>query len=340
MFGRGCGGSLAAMQSPSNTGDTVSSKRNLAASVGRWSAGHRKTAIFGWLAFVVVAFMLGGNVGTNTLTQQQSGVGDSGRAAKIVDGAYPKAIHEAVLIQSTSLKTDAPQFRAAVADVTKRLQSTAGVTKISGPYAKTGGGRISPDGHSALVGFEIPGESTDPAADKAIDASVAATKAAHLANPAFNIEQFGDGSSDKALEKVFMSDLQKAEVTSLPLTMIILLIAFGTMLAAGIPLLLAITGVLATFGLIGPLSQIAPVEESIKNVVLLLGLAVGVDYSLFYLRRVREERAAGRSNQAAIEAAAATSGRAVLISGFTVMTAMAGMYLAGAPTFTAWATGR
>ena len=73
--------------------------------------------------------------------------------------------------------------------------------------------------------------------------------------------------------------------------------------------------------------------------VLLLGLAVGVDYSLFYLRRVREERAAGRSNEAAIEAAAATSGRAVLISGLTVMTAMAGMYLAGAPTFTAWATG-
>jgi uncharacterized membrane protein YdfJ with MMPL/SSD domain len=111
------------------------------------------------------------------------------------------------------------------------------------------------------------------------------------------------------------------------------------MLAAGIPVLLALTGVLATFGLIGPVSHISPVEESIQNVVLLIGLAVGVDYSLFYLRRVREERAAGKDKDAAIDAAAATSGRAVLVSGFTVMVAMGGMYLAGAPTFTAWATG-
>ena len=92
-------------------------------------------------------------------------------------------------------------------------------------------------------------------------------------------------------------------------------------------------------GLVGPLSQISPVEQSINHVILLIGLAVGVDYALFYLRRAREERAAGRSADAALEAAAATSGRAVLVSGITVMTAMAGMYLAGSPTFTSFATG-
>ena len=80
-------------------------------------------------------------------------------------------------------------------------------------------------------------------------------------------------------------------------------------------------------------------SDSISSVVLLIGLAVGVDYALFYVRRVREERAAGRDGQAAIEAAAATSGRAVLISGFTVVTAMAGMYLAGAADFSSYATG-
>src|SRR3712207_4052005 len=92
-------------------------------------------------------------------------------------------------------------------------------------------------------------------------------------------------------------------------------------------------------GLIGPLSQLSPVEETINHVILLIGLAVGVDYSLFYLKRVREERAAGRSNGAAIEAAAATSGHAVLISGLTVMIALAGMYLAGSPTFVSMASG-
>ena len=84
-----------------------------------------------------------------------------------------------------------------------------------------------------------------------------------------------------------------------------------------------------TIGLVGLVSQIAPVDEAISSVILLIGLAVGVDYSMFYLRREREERAAGRSPREALEIAAATSGRAVLISGLTVMIAMAGMYLAG-----------
>ena len=139
--------------------------------------------------------------------------------------------------------------------------------------------------------------------------------------------------------EIFNKDLGKATFGSLPITLILLVIAFGTLVAAGVPLLLAITGIVATMGLIGPLSQLSPVEDSIHHVILLIGLAVGVDYALFYLRRVREERAAGRDKEAAIEAAAATSGRAVLVSGFTVMIAMAGMYFAGAATFTSFATG-
>ena len=125
----------------------------------------------------------------------------------------------------------------------------------------------------------------------------------------------------------------------MPITLLILVLAFGALVAAGVPLLLAVTGVAATLGLVGPISHIAPVDQTISNVILLIGLAVGIDYSLFYLKRVREERAAGRVNGAAIEAAAATSGRAVLVSGVTVMIAMGGMYLGGSPTFSSLATG-
>ena len=155
----------------------------------------------------------------------------------------------------------------------------------------------------------------------------------------FRIEQFGDGSADKALTKAFEDDFRKAEFTSLPITLVILILAFGALLAAFVPLLLAITAVAAAIGLIGPISQIWPVDEAISSVVLLIGLAVGVDYSMFYLRREREERARGRSEEAALEAAAATSGRAVLVSGITVIAAMAGMYFGGAPTFMSFATG-
>ncbi len=151
--------------------------------------------------------------------------------------------------------------------------------------------------------------------------------------------EFGDASVEKQLGDSISDDFKQALVTSLPITLLILLIAFGALVAAGVPLLLALTAVLATIGLMGPISHIAPVDESINEVILLIGLAVGVDYSMFYLRREREERESGRSEEASLAAAAATSGRAVLISGLTVMVAMAGMYLAGAPTFTSFATG-
>ena len=120
---------------------------------------------------------------------------------------------------------------------------------------------------------------------------------------------------------------------SIPLTLIILVVAFGALVAAGIPLLLALTAVFATFGLAALPSHVIPLAQEAFAVVLLIGLAVGVDYSLFYLRREREERAAGRSPEAALEIAAATSGRSVLISGFTVMVAMAGLFLTGDATF-------
>ena len=153
------------------------------------------------------------------------------------------------------------------------------------------------------------------------------------------VGQFGDASADKAISKAFEEDFQKAEVLSLPITLIILIVAFGSLVAAGVPLLLGITAVAATIGLLAPISQLFPMDESVGSVVLLVGLAVGVDYSMFYLRRKMEERDAGRSPEQALEFAAATSGQAVLISGLTVMIAMAGMFFAGSIVFQSFAIG-
>ena len=316
----------------------MNNANNIAARAGRWSAQHRRKAIAGWLVFVVLAVAGGGAVGTNTLDYDRSGVGDSGAADRLVDDSFPDNEGESVLVQSRdgSMTARDPAFRAAVADVEQRLGATEHVQKVEGPYGSEGS--ISKDGRSALVSFEIAAEDDEQASDR-VDATLATTAAAQRANPELRVEQFGDASADKALSERFEDDFQKAEVTSLPLTLVILVIAFGALVAAGVPLLLAISAVAATIGLVGPISQISPVDESIASVILLIGLAVGVDYSLFYLRREREERAAGRDEQAALLAAAATSGRAVLISGFTVMIAMAGMYIAGAATFQSFATG-
>ncbi len=310
-------------------------QENIAARAGRWSAQHRKKAIFGWLAFVIASLAIGGAVGVETLSSEDSGVGESGRADKALHEAFPQRTEESVLVQSGSAQATDPGFRAAVDDTIRRLEGADHVRDVASPY--DGAGRISADGRSALVEFEIGGD-PETATDR-IDPALAATAAAAKAHPELRIEQFGDASADKAIGKQFEDDFKKAELTSLPITLIILVLAFGALVAAGVPLLLALSGVAATIGLLGPVSQIAPVDEAVNSVILLIGLAVGVDYSLFYLRREREERAAGRGEQASLEAAAATSGRAVLISGFTVIIAMAGMYLAGAPTFQSFATG-
>ena len=152
------------------------------------------------------------------------------------------------------------------------------------------------------------------------------------AHPALFIGSFGE-STKKQIKAAFLDDLKRAGLFSVPLTLIILLIAFGALVAAGIPLLLGLTAVLGTLGLVAIVSNVLPMSDSVSAIILLIGLAVGVDYSLFYLKREREERAAGRSEAASLEAAAATSGRSVLISGFTVLVAMSGMLLTGDADF-------
>jgi RND superfamily putative drug exporter len=310
---------------------------NLAARAGRWSAQHRKAAIWGWLAFVAVAFLIGNAAKTMTQEQARSGVGESGSADRTIDDAFPKQAGEEVLIQSTSASADDPSFRAVVADTQRRLVAAPHAKSFESPYAPGNGGQISPDGHSVLLTFQVEG--TESEARDRVDATLAATSAAAAAHSGFTVDQLGSASAEKELNQTISDDFKRAFATSLPITLVILLIAFGALVAASVPIILALTAVMATMGLVALASHISPVDASINEVILLIGLAVGVDYSMFYLRREREEREAGRSEGAALAAAAATSGRAVLVSGLTVMVAMAGMYLAGAPTFTSFATG-
>jgi RND superfamily putative drug exporter len=313
--------------------------RNIASRAARWSARHRKTAVFGWLAFVVIAFMIGGAVGQKKIADQDQGNGQSRTADRAIAKAdFPDKADEQVLVQGRgNVRIGSAQLTAGIKDVVNRLEHTPNVVDVKSPLAKGNQGQLSKDGRSALVSFSIPGK--DDTAKARVTASLAATAAAQKAHPELRIEQFGDASADKALSKMFDDDFSRAQKISLPLTLVILVVAFGALMAAGVPLLLGITAVFATLGLIAPISQLIPVDDSVSEVILLIGLAVGVDYSMFYVRRKMEETDAGRSEEEALEFAAATSGRAVLISGLTVMIAMAGMFFAGNVTFTSFAVG-
>jgi len=305
--------------------------RNLAAAMGRWSAGHWKTATFGWLAFVAVAFALGGAIGTNSVDPNTAGPGESGRVDQILEAGFPQPAGESVLVQSSSLRADDPAFKDAIEDVVRGISTVSVVQNVRSPLAPANAGQIAGNGHAALVEFELRGD-PDTAVDR-IGPVLDRVADVQRAHPGLFIGEFGDASAAKGIETAYADDLGKAGLLSLPLTLVILVIAFGALVAAGIPLLLALSAVFATFGLLALPSHILPQAQQAPALVLLIGLAVGVDYAMFYLRREREERAAGRSERAALEAAAATSGRSVLVSGLTVMVAMAGMFLTGDETF-------
>ena len=313
-------------------------RENFTSRVGRWSAGHRKAAIFGWLAFVVVAFVIGSASGMVTLKSGEGENGQSRLADQTLAQQFPRArAGEEVLFESQGRPLSATGYRVAVANLVARLRHTPSVAKIESPLAPGNQGQVSKDGRAALLTFLITGD-PKTAGDR-VGPALAATAAVQRAHPRLFIGEFGDGSANKAINKRVAQDFQKAEITSLPVTLFILVLAFGALVAAGVPLLLAITAVLAALGLTSLFSHLLHVDQSIQSVILLIGLAVGVDYSLFYLRREREERARGLAPADALQAAAATSGRAVLISGFTVMIAMMGMFLMGSQVFASFGVG-
>ena len=303
---------------------------NLAAQMARWSGRHRKLAILGWLGAMVTLFAISIVMPMKMIVFETSGPGESGRADKILYEDFEQPAEETVLVQSEEFAADSPEFEAVLQDVVDEVGALPEVAAVSSPLDEDAAGLVSPDQASALIEIEYAGDSDD-AGDKT-DAVVEAVDDVQDANPDFYVGSFGE-STDKALQASFTDDLKKAGLFSVPLTLIILLVAFGALVAAGIPLLLGLSAVLGTFGLMSIVSNVVPMDESVSALVLLIGLAVGVDYSMFYLKREREERAAGRTEGAALEAAAATSGHSVLVSGVTVIVAMGGMLITGDATF-------
>ncbi len=311
---------------------------NIAARAGRWSADHWKAAVSTWLGFCVVAIALGAVAGTKMLKEADTSAGGTRQAEQILKRAgFPDRAGESVLVQSKAQTTGDSAFRAAVADVTRTVSGLPQTQRVRSPLEPANSGQVSSDRHSALVQFEIRGDQDK--ADKKVQPILDAVDRAQQRHPGFSVAEFGFASATHELNNTLTKDFQRAEYSSLPVTLVILLFAFGALVAAGLPVLLAFSGVLSTIGLGALASHVVPAGDATKSVVLLIGMAVGIDYSLFYLRREREERARGLSPREALLKAAGTSGHAVFISGLTVLIAMAGMLFTGNAVFTSIAIG-
>ena len=307
-------------------------RRPVTVRMARWSAEHPWRAIALWIVFVAVCFVGGNAAGTVKATPEDDAIGEAGRAYVLMDqGKFADApAVDNVLITARSGALDKAAADQAAADATAKLRTVTGVQEVGKPIPAR-------DGSALLVPITMGG---DPdTAENRVAPLEAATAQVQTAHPGLRIEEVGGPSINKALDDTVGKDFQRAEVLSLPVTLLILIIAFGALIAAGVPVLLALSSVIAAMGLSTLASHLVPAGDVTSSVILLIGMAVGVDYSLFYVRREREERARGRGHVDAVEIAAETSGHAVVVSGFAVIIAMAGLFLARDSTFSSLAVG-
>lgn len=315
--------------------------QRLVGAAARLAQRRPKTIVALWLVLIVGCVAAGSMAGTKSLTSVQSEVGQSAQADKLIDHAGlrdPAA--ESILIQSA----ESAKTQAATQALEARLRKLHQVTSVTGPAQSAA---LSRDGgRTVLVQATMRGDPDN--ADDHVAPLLAATAAVQHTHPGTTLQEAGDGSANKALNDLINHDLSHAEELSLPITLIILVLAFGALVAAFVPLLLGLTAVAGALGALGVVSHLAPNSDSTSAVVVLIGLAVGIDYSLFYIRREREERRGGLgparrrrggSDASALDAAAASVGRAILISGVTVMVALAGLLITGQGDFVSMGLG-
>ncbi|MGW4987180.1 MMPL family transporter [Streptomyces mirabilis] len=310
--------------------------KNLPVRMARWSAGHPWRAIVSWLLFVVLCLGVGITVGGNPATTENFRIGEAGRAeALAAEGGLQQRPVERVLITARpgSGRLDLTAADAAAKDVADRMRGLDEVRSVADPVHAANGTAVRVD--VTMNGPELDGK-------KHVDPLLAQTAAVRKANPDLRVEETGSPSISKGVDKLRGDDLSRTEVIALPVTLITLLLVFSSLVMALVPLLLALSSIAAAVGLSMLASHAFPDAGVGTNVILLIGLAVGVDYTLFYLKREREERAraGGRlSSRAVVELAAATSGRAVVLSGLAVAISSATLFLADDVIFSSIATG-
>jgi RND superfamily putative drug exporter len=284
-------------------------------SIGRWSIRHPRVTVAAWITFVLACVALGALIGTKTL--DNGAVGESARGYAIMNkDQLWGAPRELAYLHARGGVVPPAVTR----DVERRFRALGLAPEL----------KLSHDGHSVVVAAL-----TREVAVERIRAAVAAAARAHTQ---LTIEETGDVSVDQARDRTVDRDLRRAELLAIPVTLLVLLFAFGSLMSALVPVLLALSAVIAGLGLLGPLSQLFPVEDSAKTVVLLIGMAVGVDYALFFVVRSRAERGRGATLEEALQTTLRTSGRTVVVSGATVAIAMAGMYIVGVRTLSGIAT--
>jgi putative drug exporter of the RND superfamily len=314
------------------------------ARIARWSTGHRKTVLVGWLVALIGVLAVSNSVGTDYANSSSSGNTESERATQLLKRDFPAQSGDTdqIVFHATDGKVTDPGVRSRIAPMLAKVSALPHVTGVVSPYAKGGADQVSADGRIAFaqVDFDQQGFDVSQA-----DAKKVISVAQSASTPGLQVELGG-----QAIEQAEQPALGTATAIGLVAAIVILLITFGSVIAMGLPIVTALLGLGTGVGLIAIGTHLIDMPDFSTEVAVMIGLGVGIDYALFIVTRFRENyRAASaaesaaapamdeeglavvrRANvQASIVAAMDTAGRAVVFAGTTVIIALLGMFALG-----------
>ena len=301
--------------------------------LARWSATHPWWVVAASVLIVVLAMLAMNAVETKTL--EYSGEGEAAVGARLIEDKFKiePPPTEQVVFSNPSLDASDAAFRTTVEELVQQLRALPEVASVASFYDTGDSSMVSEDGHVVLARVELKNDDSD-----GIDPILEMVRAA-ADTTGFEVGMVGQTSLEKAVSAIVEEDFQRIMMITLVLGLTIMIIAFRAVVAALIPLVLAIGAIFTTIGIATLLSQVVAMDEVYTEVVLLMGMAVGIDYSLFIISRYRGERKAGRSKLDAIAVASNTTGRAVFCAGVTVVLSLAGLFLTFTSIFTSLAIG-
>ncbi|MHB8793480.1 MAG: MMPL family transporter [Thermoleophilia bacterium] len=296
--------------------------------ISGWSARHKWLVIAGTLLVLVGSFYLSSSLGVRT--SEVMGAGDAQRANELVEDRFKEADppSETILFSNPGLDIGNVEFQKAVSSVVEELRGYEGVNSVSSYYDTGDGSMISDDRHVLAVRLVLNKEERAVLEERTrpiMDAI--AEKNDELSASGFEVTMVGGTSGPMAMNAVANEEFGLIMMIALVGGFLILLLAFGSPIAALVPLAMALTSVFAAIGLAVPVSRLQELNLYYYEMIVLIGLAVGTDYSLFIISRFREERESGRPKIEAIMAASDTAGRAVFYAGITVLISVSGLLI-------------
>ncbi|HEX7525792.1 MAG TPA: MMPL family transporter, partial [Gaiellaceae bacterium] len=294
--------------------------------LARACSSHPWRTLGGWGLAVVASVALAVTSLSGLASDQHvTGKPESAKAADVIAQAFPpsaaerkRTVSDVIVVSSKRHTTDSPAFRGFVAQLTGRVRAAA--TDV-GAQNYLGGDRslVAPSRHATVIQLNAP-------SDSSIEPVVSLVKKASTQD--FAVAITGDRTVNNDFAKLSQTDLQNGELFfGLPAAMIVLVLVFGAVVAGLVPVVMALLSILVGLGLVALLSLEFDLSVFIVNMLSGMGLALGIDYSLFIVSRYREERSRGAAKERAITLAGATASRAVLFSGTTFVVALFGMLI-------------